>query len=196
MRDCRFFLPVARLLLACVSVLVVAGTSSHAADIRVFPDKTVLTGPDAVQQLAVDLLQVTDKPVDATPGAAFTSNDTKVAEVDSTGLIVPKGDGTTTVVVRHAGAEARVAVTVRSFAVAPPMNFANEVVPVFTKLGCNSGGCHGKASGQNGFRLSLLGFEPALDFETLTRESRGRRVLPTAPRHSLHTIVPCQGGDL
>src|SRR5262249_49345697 len=60
-----------------------------------------------------------------------------------------------------------------------------QIVPIFTKLGCNGGGCHGKASGQNGFRLSLLGFEPAVDFETLVREGRGRRVFPAAPGRSL-----------
>ena len=58
-------------------------------------------------------------------------------------------------------------------------------MPIFTKLGCNSGGCHGKASGQNGFRLSLLGFEPAYDYEALVKEARGRRLFPAAPDASL-----------
>jgi hypothetical protein len=58
-------------------------------------------------------------------------------------------------------------------------------VPIFTKLGCNAGGCHGKAAGQNGFKLSLLGFEPREDYEHLARESRGRRVSIAAPDHSL-----------
>jgi hypothetical protein len=66
-----------------------------------------------------------------------------------------------------------------------PLNFANQVVPVFTKLGCNSGGCHGKLAGQNGFRLSLLGFEPDLDFATLVKEGRGRRLFPANPDASL-----------
>ena len=62
-----------------------------------------------------------------------------------------------------------------------PINFANQVVPIFTKLGCNSGGCHGKISGQNGFRLSLLGFEPELDYDDLVKEGRGRRAVPRRP---------------
>jgi hypothetical protein len=66
-----------------------------------------------------------------------------------------------------------------------PLNFANDIVPIFTKAGCNSGGCHGKASGQNGFKLSLLGFEPAEDYEHIVREARGRRVFPAAPDQSL-----------
>jgi hypothetical protein len=58
--------------------------------------------------------------------------------------------------------------------------FRNDVVPVFTKLGCNSGGCHGKSSGQNGFHLSLLGFEPDEDFHHFGKEERGRRLVPSA----------------
>ncbi|MEO2089775.1 MAG: DUF1549 and DUF1553 domain-containing protein, partial [Gemmataceae bacterium] len=61
-------------------------------------------------------------------------------------------------------------------------------MPVFTKLGCNSGGCHGKQAGQNGFRLSLLGFAPELDYATLVKESRGRRLLPAAPDDSLFLL--------
>ena len=60
-----------------------------------------------------------------------------------------------------------------------------QIFPIFTKQGCNSGGCHGKASGQNGFRLSLLGFEPALAYEALVKEARGRRLFPAAPDQSL-----------
>jgi hypothetical protein len=65
------------------------------------------------------------------------------------------------------------------------INFANDIVPIFSKLGCNAGACHGKASGQNGFKLSVLGFEPELDYAALTREARGRRVVPSAPEESL-----------
>jgi hypothetical protein len=66
-----------------------------------------------------------------------------------------------------------------------PLNFANDIVPIFTKASCNSGGCHGKAAGQNGFKLSLLGFEPAEDYEHIVKEARGRRVFPAAPEQSL-----------
>ncbi len=67
-----------------------------------------------------------------------------------------------------------------------PMSFVNEVVPVFTKAGCNKGACHAKAGmGQNGFQLSLLGFEPAEDFEHLRKEAFGRRIFPAAPERSL-----------
>jgi len=64
-------------------------------------------------------------------------------------------------------------------------NFENDIVPILSKLGCNSGGCHGKAEGQNGFKLSVFGFDAAADFDSLVKEGRGRRVNPAAPLHSL-----------
>ena len=67
----------------------------------------------------------------------------------------------------------------------PNVRFGTDVVPILTKLGCNGGGCHGKATGQNGFKLSLLGFEPAEDHEHLVKEARGRRLFPAAPDRSL-----------
>ncbi len=66
------------------------------------------------------------------------------------------------------------------------ISFVNDIVPVLTKAGCNSGVCHAKAGGgQNGFQLSLLGFEPREDYDHLVREGRGRRLFPAAPDESL-----------
>lgn len=70
-----------------------------------------------------------------------------------------------------------------------PINFVNDVVPVLTKAGCNSGECHAKAGmGQNGFELSLLGFEPEEDYEHLVKEARSRRITPAAPDQSLFLL--------
>jgi len=66
-----------------------------------------------------------------------------------------------------------------------PIDFERDIVPVLTRFGCNSGACHGKSRGQNGFQLSLLGFDPRFDYDALTRESRGRRVFVSDPRRSL-----------
>lgn len=72
----------------------------------------------------------------------------------------------------------------------PPMHFVNDVMPLFSKLGCNSAGCHGKASGQNGFKLSVFGFDPDADYAAIVREGRGRRVFPAAPEQSLLLLKP------
>jgi hypothetical protein len=74
---------------------------------------------------------------------------------------------------------------VRAGAAPPAVDFGNEVQPLLTRYGCNAGGCHGKASGQNGFKLSLFGFDAAADHDEIVRRARGRRVNPAAPDESL-----------
>src|SRR5882762_9645765 len=56
----------------------------------------------------------------------------------------------------------------------PPrqFNFENDIVPILSKFGCNTSGCHGKAEGQNGFKLSVFGFDPGADYAALTQEGR------------------------
>ncbi len=109
-----------------------------------------------------------------------------VVTVDTNGFVVPVGDGTATLTARSPeGITGKLTATVENFRTVVPINFPNQIVPIFTKTGCNGGGCHGKSGGQNGFRLSLLGFEPTEDFEHLVKEARGRRLFPAAPDRSL-----------
>ncbi|MEQ9411154.1 MAG: DUF1549 and DUF1553 domain-containing protein [Fuerstiella sp.] len=70
------------------------------------------------------------------------------------------------------------------------VDFENDLQPVFTRFGCTSGPCHGKARGQGGFQLSLLGFDPDFDYEAITKEARGRRVFPAVPEKSLLLMKP------
>ncbi len=58
-------------------------------------------------------------------------------------------------------------------------------MPILTRQGCNTGGCHGKADGQNGFHLSLFGYDPEGDHRAITRDASGRRVSTLAPDESL-----------
>ncbi|HEX4122356.1 MAG TPA: DUF1549 and DUF1553 domain-containing protein [Verrucomicrobiae bacterium] len=78
-------------------------------------------------------------------------------------------------------------------------SFRNDVQPVLAKSGCNAGACHGAAAGQNGFKLSLRGYDNEGDYLALTRQAFGRRVNPTDPARSLMllkptTAVPHKGG--
>ncbi len=187
------------LALAGLSHAGIAATAEIPAAIAVIPPQATLRGPDAVQQLAVEGTFAGDVKRDVTVGAGFVSSNPSVVTVDSSGTVTAKGDGKADVTVKVGGRETKVAVEVKDFAAGLPINFTNQVVPVFTKLSCNSGACHGKASGQNGFRLSLLGFEPAVDYETVVKEGRGRRLFPAAPEKSLFLLkatakVPHGGG--
>src|SRR5206468_9600651 len=71
-----------------------------------------------------------------------------------------------------------------SAAPAQTPSFLNDVEPILTRLGCNQGACHGKAAGQNGFRLSLRGYAPEQDHASITREFAGRRINPAVPEQS------------
>jgi hypothetical protein len=83
---------------------------------------------------------------------------------------------------------------------AEPLSFVRDIQPILTKTGCNAGACHAKAiTGQRGFRLSVLGFEPEEDYEAIVKQGKGRRVFPPAPEESLlitkgAAIVPHTGG--
>lgn len=79
-------------------------------------------------------------------------------------------------------------------------NFENDIVPILSRFGCNTSGCHGKAEGQNGFKLSVFGSDPEADYDAVVKENFGRRVSPAAPEHSLLLLkatgsVPHGGGS-
>lgn len=158
-----------------------------------------LIGPDASAQLLITGSYTSEQVRDLTREVSFRAEPEGVVAVSKSGWLSPLAEGTATVWASHQEQSSQVQVEVRGLSQPAPVNFQNQVVPVFTKLGCNSGGCHGKAEGQNGFRLSLLGFEPQEDYEHLLKEARGRRLFPAAPERSLLLLkasgtVPHAGG--
>ncbi len=176
-------------------VIQAAGTAADAAG---KPAK--ISGPEARLQVVVTGTLPGGKLQDFSTKARYTVAPADIVAVDPHGLVTPLKDGKVLLTATAGKAKASVEIGVERFADAPPINFPNQIVPVFTKLGCNSGGCHGKSGGQNGFRLSLLGFEPVDDYEYLVKESFGRRLFPAAPEHSLLltkgiAAVPHGGGE-
>ena len=153
--------------------------------------KAKLLGPDANLQLVVynsDLQDMTREVV-------YTSSPDNLISISDSGKVIPLGNGDVTITATNdKGLTGKLDLVVERFETPQPINFPNEIVPLFTKHGCNGGGCHGKSEGQNGFKLSLLGFEPTEDFEYLVKESRGRRLFPAAPEHSL--LLRKGAGDL
>src|SRR5262249_25481517 len=135
--------------------------------------------------LLVDGKTAGGRPLDLTGVARFRSLNTRVAEVDGSGVVRGVADGSGTVLVKAAGRAGKVPVTVTGSTRARTFHFENDIIPLFSRFGCNSSGCHGKAEGQNGFKLSVFGFDPEADFAALTKEARGRRLFPAAPDHSL-----------
>ncbi len=149
------------------------------------PASLTLKGVDDAQQVILTAELAGGRLVDLTHDVQYTVADEKIARVTASGRAIPVANGSTTITARYGDKLVQIPVRTESCDVDLPINFANSIVPIFTKLGCNSGGCHGKASGQNGFRLSLLGFEPEVDYASLVKEARGRRLFPAAPEQSL-----------
>ncbi len=178
--------------LFCMMTLICDTGSSATAEvvkIEITPagegEGIAIRSRDARQQLIVTETHADGTMTDATRDAGWTVSDPKVLVVDSTGMAVPAADGDITVTATLGDKSAAARVVVSGFAHPLPINFRNQVVPIFTKLGCNGGGCHGKSGGQNGFKLSLLGFVAEDDYEFLRKESRGRRIFPAVPGESL-----------
>jgi hypothetical protein len=167
---------------ACLAT--VASVLTAEAAVSVSPASVTLESPESSQQLLVTG-QADNRRIDRTRTAQYSVGDPQVARVDSQGLVTPIGEGTTEVTI-HDGAELlRVPVVVRGLKQPTPISFEHQVIPILTKAGCNSGGCHGKAEGQNGFKLSVFGFDADADYEAIAKTGRGRRVFASVPDQSL-----------
>src|SRR5271166_6124174 len=72
----------------------------------------------------------------------------------------------------------------------PAGSFTNQVIPILTRIGCNSGACHGALAGKGGLKLSLRGYDPDADHFVLTRQALGRRIDRLEPARSLFLRKP------
>jgi hypothetical protein len=163
------------------------------------PTQIKLNGLDDAAQLVVTATLNDGRLQDLTSDVEYAVADNKVARVLPSGRVLPLTNGSTQIIAKFGDKAVNLPVSVLHADENLPINFPNQVVPIFTKLGCNSGGCHGKASGQNGFKISLLGYEPDVDYRALVMEARGRRLMPEAPDSSLLLLkatgaVPHGGG--
>jgi hypothetical protein len=153
--------------------------------------------PDA---FAGQQLLVSEGGRDVTREATYASTNPSVAKVDAKGYVTPTGDGSAVIQIKSGANSLEIPVTVKGFGgTGRGVDFRTEVMPLLSKHGCNAGGCHGKASGQNGFKLSLFGFDTAFDYDAIAKEARGRRIFPANPDASLFLMkgagkVPHGGG--
>src|SRR5262249_6723744 len=118
------------------------------------------------------------------------SSQPTIAVVSATGIVTGRSDGTAEVVVTAGSHKRTVPVRVTGAAQVRHLHFENDIIPLLSRFGCNSSGCHGKAEGQNGFKLSVFAPAPPADYAALVKESRGRRVLPAIPDLSLLLTKP------
>ena len=173
-------------LVALLSILLIfycyEPTRSEQPTLDVTPTEIHLF-PDDAQQLLVT--GGSPRIRDVIEQAVLTSRDPEIARITGQGTVRGLKPGHTSIEIRWENQTINVPVTIGADNQRPEIRFSSDIVPVLTKLGCNSGGCHGKATGQGQFKLSLLGFDPPLDYLALVKEARGRRLFPGAPDRSL-----------
>ena len=160
-----------------------------AQNLTILPAEFDLSGPEARQQLIAEA-SVSSHQEDWTRAAEWSSSDPKIATVDKDGIVHPQGDGEVQITARANGDKATATVRVIGSHTAFTWSFRNHVIPVLTKIGCNQGACHGALAGKNGFKLTLRGYDPDTDYDTLTRQSVGRRVSLADPDASLILLKP------
>ena len=159
------------LLLTCGSLSI-----SRAADFKVAPDEILLTGSRASQQLLALSIAHGKVVADLTERTEFTSSNPAVASVDKTGTVKAVGDGDAVITASCDDEQVTAKVKVAQSRETTAPSFRNDVIPMLTKIGCNSGACHGALAGKGGLKLSLRGYAPEPDHFVLTRQALGRRV--------------------
>ena len=164
-------------------------SAALAANLSVLPNTAELNGPEARHQFLAEA-SVDGHQEDWTRSATWTSSNPKVASVDQKGVVTPVSDGAATITASANGQTANASVHVKAAQAPFTWSFRNHVIPAMTKAGCNSGACHGALAGKNGFKLTLRGYDPDVDYDTLTRQSDGRRVSLSSPADSLILLKP------
>ncbi len=157
---------------------------SPAAVLAISPEGATITADDPGVQLLLRRQSADGTVKDLTGLAAWRVDPPGSAVIEAGGYLRPLGAGKLAVKAAFEGQEATTEVKVdprenRSW------DFATDVVPILSRLGCNTGSCHGKADGQNGFHLSLAGYDPDGDFQSVVRDGGQRRVTLLDPEQSL-----------
>lgn len=169
--------------------LCVATGAARAGELVILPAAMTLTGPEFAHRLLVEEFSDGKFRGEAGVGVKFISSDPKIVEIVDQ-MVVPRGNGTATVTAVVDDRTAQAEVTVVDFDQPHVWSFRNHVESVLAKTGCSTGACHGALAGKNGFKLSLRGYDPDGDCRTLSRQARGRRIVPSDPGRSLLLTKP------
>lgn len=158
---------------------VVAGESYQFLTPRV-----MLAGPQASRRMVVERMIDGQAAGDVTSAARLSSENSAIARIDGD-VVYPVDDGVTRIRAEIQGETAFMEVVVWGAKALEPWSFRNDVQTVLTRAGCNMGACHGAQAGKKSFKLALRGYDHETDYNTLTRQARGRRVDLSDPSASL-----------
>ncbi len=148
------------------------------ASVVIEPAETTLNGQRATGQLIASATDADGSQRDLTRALEWVSLNPEIATVSAKGQVVPRSNGTATIVARGGSVEVQTTVHVTGMDQPDTVSFRHDVIPAFSQAGCNMGACHGTPTGKGGFKLSLRGYLPGEDYFTLSRENGGRRINP------------------
>lgn len=161
-----------------------AFAASTLVDVRVYPPDISLSSKVDFQTVVVQAIYADSTTRDVTGQAQLALADKAFARLDKT-AVHPVADGKTELQVKFEGKSLTIPVKVEKSTFTPAISFSLDVMPVFSKAGCNTGSCHGSARGKDGFHLSLFGYDPEGDYGKITRQMLGRRINLALPEESL-----------
>jgi hypothetical protein len=127
---------------------------------------------------------------DLTSEATFITAEPSIATVDEHGQLVAVGNGESKLTIKVGDTSIETVVVVSGIAEFPATEFVRDIAPILSKAGCNMGACHATQHGQGGFKLSVFGFEPKADRESIIRDRHQRRANMVAPERSLFLLKP------
>ena len=170
------------------------------ASLDVQPPRLVLDGSTDSLQLVVTATLKDGSTVDATR-LVNSLWSAPLARMDGQGAVQPAADGGGQLTLTLGAASAAVPVEVKNTGAVLHPDYVRDVMPVVSRLGCNTGSCHGAKNGKNGFKLSLRGYDPEFDVLALTDEQASRRANSAIPDSSFFlqkasAAVPHEGGQL
>lgn len=186
-------------LIISVMLTTASGLSAEAVSELIIAPKTFTLRGRASQQRLLVTWSENGQSREVTSRSTFRAEPANLVHISDKGVVTPLKSGRAKIVATIGEKQTVATVEIIDGERDLPATFERDVIPVLTKLGCNAGACHGKSGGQNGFQLSLLGFDPNFDYDAILHESRGRRVFPAAPDRSLLLLkasaqIPHGGG--
>jgi hypothetical protein len=159
------------------------------AKIDILPGAITISGSHYDQRLVVEGTYTDGHQEDLTAQATIVSSNPKVARITNN-FAIAQGEGQGSITAILHGHRGSIPIKVENFTAQTVWSFRNDVLPVLTKMGCNSGPCHGAAAGKNGFKLTLRGYDPDTDYLTLTHQALARRTERIEPAKSLILLKP------
>ncbi|MEX0727123.1 MAG: DUF1549 domain-containing protein [Planctomycetaceae bacterium] len=172
------------LILLAFLTIAANGVPAFAA-LKISPAAVELDRPECSEQLLVMQIGADNREFDVTRLATYTVQPQGIVSISPEGVIQPLAEGSAQLTIQREQESVTIPVTVKGLSQPVPVSFSQDIMPVLTKFGCNSGRCHAKAEGQKGFKLSVFGYDAESDYEAITKEARSRRINLAAPEQSL-----------